>query len=39
MFVAFIPLHILLYDEVLPYFVLCVVVICSLNLNSNGSNL
>jgi hypothetical protein len=35
------PLHILLCDEVLPYFVLCVEVVCSsdLNLNQNGLNL
>jgi hypothetical protein len=41
MFVAFIPLHILLCDEVLPYFVLRVEVIRSsnLNLNQNGLNL
>jgi hypothetical protein len=34
-------LHILLCDEVLPYFVLCVKVIHSsnLNLNQNGLNL
>jgi hypothetical protein len=35
MFVAFMPLHILLYDEVLPYIVLCVEVFHSLNLNLN----
>jgi hypothetical protein len=35
MFVAFMPLHILLCDEVLPYFVLRVEVIRSLNLNLN----
>jgi hypothetical protein len=35
MFVAFMALHILLCDEVLPYFVLCVEVIRSLNLNLN----
>jgi hypothetical protein len=41
MFVAFMPLHILLCDEVLPYFVLRVEVVRSwnLNLNQNGSNL
>jgi hypothetical protein len=39
MFVAFVPLHILLWDEVLPYFVLCVEVICSLNLYLNQKNL
>jgi hypothetical protein len=33
MFVAFMPLHILLCDEVLPYFVLRVEVVHSLNLN------
>jgi hypothetical protein len=40
MFVAFMPLHILLCDEVLPYFVLRVEVIRSLNLNlkQNGLN-
>jgi hypothetical protein len=35
MFVAFIPLHILLCDEVLPCFVLYVEVVRSLNLNLN----
>jgi hypothetical protein len=35
MFVAFMSLHILLRDEVLPYFVLRVEVIRSLNLNLN----
>jgi hypothetical protein len=41
MFVAFMALHILLCDEVLPYFVLRVEVIRSsnLNLNQNGLNL
>jgi hypothetical protein len=41
MFVAFMPLHILLGDEVLTYFVLCVEVVHSsnLNLNQNGLNL
>jgi hypothetical protein len=41
MFAAFMPLHILLCDEVLPYFVLRVDVVCSsnLNLNKNGLNL
>jgi hypothetical protein len=39
MFVAFIPLQILLCDEVLPYFVLRVEVICSLNLDLNQQNL
>jgi hypothetical protein len=33
MFVAFIPLHILLSDEVLPYFILRVEVVRSSNLN------
>jgi hypothetical protein len=33
------PLHILLWDEVLPYFILCVEVICSLNLNLNQKSL
>jgi hypothetical protein len=35
MFVAFIPLHNLLCDEVLPYFVLREEVIHSLDLNLN----
>jgi hypothetical protein len=41
MFVAFIPLHILLCDEVLPWIVLCVEIVRSLNLNvdQNGFNL
>jgi hypothetical protein len=41
MFVAFMPLHILLSDEVLPYFILRVEVVHSsnLNLNQNGLNL
>jgi hypothetical protein len=39
MFVAFMPLHILLCDEVLLYFVLHVEVIHSSNLNQNGLNL
>jgi hypothetical protein len=41
MFVAYRPLHILLCDEVLSYFVLCVEVVRSLNLNlkQNGLNL
>jgi hypothetical protein len=41
MFVAFMPLHILLCDKVLPYFVLRVRVVHSsnLNLNQNGLNL
>jgi hypothetical protein len=39
MFVAFMPLHILLCDEVLPYFILHVEVFHSLNLNLNQKNL
>jgi hypothetical protein len=41
MFVAIMPLHILLSGEVLPYFILRVEVIHSsnLNLNQNGLNL
>jgi hypothetical protein len=41
MFVAFIPLHILLCDEVLPCIILRVEVIHSLNLSldQNGLNL
>jgi hypothetical protein len=39
MFVAFMPLHILLSDEVLPYFILRIEVVQSLNLNSNQKNL
>jgi hypothetical protein len=39
MCVAFMPLHILLCDEVLMYFVLRVEVICSLNLDLNQKNL
>jgi hypothetical protein len=39
MFIAFMPLHILLCDEVLPYFVLRVDVIRSLNLNLNQKDL
>jgi hypothetical protein len=41
MFVAFMPLHISLCDEVLPYFDLHVEVVHSsyLNLNQNGMNL
>jgi hypothetical protein len=35
MFVAFMPLHILLCDEVLPCIVLLVEVLCNLNLNLN----
>jgi hypothetical protein len=33
------PLYILLYNEVLSYFVLCVEVICNLNLNLNKKDL
>jgi hypothetical protein len=39
MFVAFMSLHILLCDEVLRYFVLCVEVIHSLNLDLNQKDL
>jgi hypothetical protein len=39
MFVAFILLHILFCDEVLPYFVLRIEIICSLNLNLNQNGL
>jgi hypothetical protein len=39
MFIAFMLLHILLCDEVLPYFVLCVEVVRSLNLNVNQNGL
>jgi hypothetical protein len=41
MFVAFMPLNILLCDAVLPYIVLCVEIFRSLNLNFNhrGFNL
>jgi hypothetical protein len=41
MFIAFMSLHILLCDELLPYFVLRVEVVRSsnLNLNQNGLNL
>jgi hypothetical protein len=39
MFVAFMLLYILLCDEVLPYFVLRVEVIRSLNLNKKDLNL
>jgi hypothetical protein len=41
MFIAFMPLHILLCDEVVTYFVLRVEVIRSSNLNliQNGLNL
>jgi hypothetical protein len=39
MFVAFMLLHILLSDEVLPYFILCVEVFYILNLNLNQKKL
>jgi hypothetical protein len=39
MFVVFMSLHILLCDEVLPYFVLRIEVIRSLNLNLNQNGL
>jgi hypothetical protein len=39
MFVVFMLLHILLSDEVLPYFILRVEVYHSLNSNSNQKNL
>jgi hypothetical protein len=39
MFVAFMLLHILLCDKVLPYFILCVEVFRSSNLNLNQKNL
>jgi hypothetical protein len=39
MFVEFMSLHILLCDEVLPYFVLHVEVVHSLNLNLNQNGL
>jgi hypothetical protein len=39
MFVVFMPLHILMCDEVLLYFVLRVEVIRSLNLNLNQNGL
>jgi hypothetical protein len=39
MFVAFMSLHILLCDEVLPYFILHVEVVRSLNLDLNQKNL
>jgi hypothetical protein len=39
MFVAFMPLDILLNDEVLPYFVLRVEVVQSLNLNLGRNDL
>jgi hypothetical protein len=39
MFAAFMPLHILLCDEVLPYFILRIEVIRSLNLNLDRKDL
>jgi hypothetical protein len=39
MFVAFMPLYILLCDKVSLYFVLCIEVIRSLNLNLNQNGL
>jgi hypothetical protein len=39
MFVAFMPLHILLCDEVLPYFISRIEVIQSLNLNLDQKDL
>jgi hypothetical protein len=39
MFVTFMPLHILLCDDVLSYFILRVEVIRSLNLDLNQKNL
>jgi hypothetical protein len=39
MFVAFMSFHILLCDEVLPYFILHVEIIHSLNLNLNQNSL
>jgi hypothetical protein len=39
MFVAFMPLHILLCDEVIFYFILCIEVVRSLNLNFNQNSL
>jgi hypothetical protein len=39
MFVAFMPLHILLCDEVLPYFILRIEVVRSINLNWDQKNL
>jgi hypothetical protein len=39
MFVAFMPLHILLCDEVLPYFILSIEVVQSLNMNLNQNDL
>jgi hypothetical protein len=39
MFLAFNPQHILLCDEVLPYFILCMEVVQSLNLNLDRKDL
>jgi hypothetical protein len=39
MFVAFMSLHILLCDQVLLYFILCIEVIQSLNLNLDQNDL
>jgi hypothetical protein len=39
MFVAFMPLHILLCDEVILYFILCVEVFHGLNLNLDQKDL
>jgi hypothetical protein len=39
MFVVFMPLHILLCDEMPPYFVLRIEVVHSLNLNLNQNGL
>jgi hypothetical protein len=39
MFFALIPLHILLCDEVIPYFILHIEVIQSLNLNLDRKDL
>jgi hypothetical protein len=39
MFVAFMPLHILLCNDVLPYFILRIEVIQSLNLNLDQKDL
>jgi hypothetical protein len=39
MFVAFMPLHILLCNDVLPYFILRIEVVQSLNLNLDQKDL
>jgi hypothetical protein len=39
MFIAFMLLHILLFDEVLPYFILHIEVVRSLNLNLDRNDL